>query len=50
MDDDAAALLEEDATNVLFGDGRVDWLQRDAFEKAVERARQIDPKIPQIPK
>jgi hypothetical protein len=45
---DAAALQEEDATNVLFEDGHVDWMDRTAFEKALTRSREVDPKMPRV--
>jgi prepilin-type processing-associated H-X9-DG protein len=48
---DAAALNRpdgRDGTNVLFGDGHVEWEHPDTLRRAIERSRELEPKsVPQ---
>jgi prepilin-type processing-associated H-X9-DG protein len=41
---DAAALDDGEGTNVLFGDGHVEWLTPAGFDRALERSREIEPR------
>lgn len=40
---DRAALDGGDGTNVLFGDGHVEWMPRPRFQRALQRSREIEP-------
>lgn len=41
---DGAALLSEDGTNILYGDGHVDWQTLEGFRLALETSRKADPR------
>jgi prepilin-type processing-associated H-X9-DG protein len=45
---DGAALLSEDATNILYGDGHVDWQNLEGFRQALETSRKADPRSAMI--
>lgn len=41
---DGAALLIEDGTNILYGDGRVEWQSLEGFRLVLENSRKADPR------
>jgi prepilin-type processing-associated H-X9-DG protein len=41
---DAAALDRGEGTNVLFGDGHVEWMPPTQFRQALQRSREIEPR------
>lgn len=45
---DGAALLSEDGTNVLYGDGHVEWQNIEGFRSAIETSRKAEPRSAQF--
>jgi hypothetical protein len=41
---DGAALLSEGATNVLYGNGHVQWITFEEFRRSLETSRNIEPR------